>query len=668
MKSSIDLPTHASSMPKPLMPAIPTIDMADVKPARSLETKLMAFRAFVSQLKSEDRNSVDTSDFKYFIEWNKTDYEQNVGRLPSDWDIDRILCFSKEITVYTFTDSTDLPSAFQLIIDIAYSNKTKQVFHVISREDVNAACQYISSIGTSWKMLMNVQRKKLNWQRLDRIYAAQKERDIHFDYQRIHRQMLVSLVPGIVSVLAKRQQNKQPLEFNIIDAGCGLAPQLLIGARLLIKALNEQYFDVPVAIKGLGFDFEKVNSDWCAAATHALPECVKIAAQSPDVIFLQGNSFDLESIVKEGGKFADAKPHLHHTENTYTMGLSSGSFTRATLGSGFDGARVLQACWLAPVDQLVLGGETEFLFVRRMLKRIGYRITRTDLIIGPDVPSQPIITLQRLSIDEIAKQLVNKINRAEIKPIHLDLSMSPCPEVLLDKIIAGISDRVMYVKSIDLSFSKITDVEALVALLKKLPPALTVTYYCNDPSLLSHLLLHIPSTLQLDIRYTANEFTLAHSKKLLERTGRGHEFTNDPPVYRLLTTIANELHRSGLECSRIASIYTELLSMEQQGVVKIRDRYCEIVSGSLEKISHNNEVLKEEKVLTPIVQENKTAQHDRVLRQYITKEDCGNQEKGHLLSNAEEIYVRETFAKDPTLTKLSKSDRLRYSVIKNDRK
>lgn len=414
-----------------------------------------------------------------------------------------------------------------------------------------------------WRMLARKNSGKLDWSQLDTIYST-SDRNVIDDYKQIHTQMLYNLIGGLSIILRERQKNNRPLDINIIDAGCGKAPQLLIGAYRLIKKLSERY-QVPITIKGLGFDFEKANSDWCNEASLSEPECKQSVDNNAPITFLQGNMLHLEFIVKQGGKRAkqsvnqlaqhpdslthDAKPQLSCTANTYTILLSSGSFTRMTLGSAFEALDVLKGCWRAHVDQLVLGGEIEVLFVKRMLKRIGYTIKQHA--IDQDYEHNPVFTLERVS----THAMVDKIKRKVISSSHLDLSMSPCTQQVLDKV----SHLTDHVTSIDLSFSMVDDAKIMLDSLKKMPSLTKIIYHCNNTALLCDLLLYTPNTLQLDIRLTNNEFTLAHSKNILQRTGYHSSLLEDPKNYLFISEIANQLHRSNLPRLMIATIFNDLL-------------------------------------------------------------------------------------------------------------
>lgn len=182
----------------------------------------------------------------------------------------------------------------------------------------------------------------------------------------------------------------------------------------------------------------------------------------------------------------------------------------------------MRSCFRGGIDYFITCGGTEALYNNRMLKKIGFEVT--DLVnISPAtlkwLPS-PIRVIKRMSDEKIIGRLIEKA----VKNGIIDLSLSPKPDQYLRQLVECGKFDCRNIKSINISFSDITDPDALLIACNKLFPNLeTLDCALNDTDLLLKMALLSKKMENLNgkihIRYSDDEAELEFSSKFTKRLG-----------------------------------------------------------------------------------------------------------------------------------------------------
>lgn len=432
------------------------------------------------------------TSYEYY-EWHiKNDSQHSFVGLPDNIKRIRFICPKGRVKPGASPEG---------MLDITYKDGNKIVL-LVPPDKFKAVSKFLLSIEAKyWEMLEDIVQEKLDWTKFTQHYGGKGFKD----YQIIHQRILDKLTKQITQLL---QTDTELASINLLDAGCGQTPGFLIKAYDITKKIVEAS-QRDVKVNASGFDFEDKNIEMCNATIHS------------EVKFEQGDLNDIEEIIK----------HRQSSPNSCNVVLSSGTITRCVLNNSFEAVNVLQHAWRGPAHQLILGGERELLFVRRMLNKIGYDIDTHQTFpplyqrsFGARSAFSPLVSIVRITEDQMTE---NFINRLEGKPTILNLSLNPFPEKLLTNIVDQATNLVSKVEKIDLSFSLITDHMQLINVLNKFPALKEVTLTHFDPKLISEFTKHshalTRTNLKISINETHKELELVGSKNFIERTGLNNE-------------------------------------------------------------------------------------------------------------------------------------------------
>jgi len=330
----------------------------------------------------------------------------------------------------------------------------------------------------------------LNWRHHGFFYTKKVQKD-YVDMNTI----MVDQLTSIAKELGKE------CHVELIDAGCGQNPELLI--NLASRAKQENLH----VNKATGFDPQSGSIEASKSKVAAMdldPDLSKTLSLSV------GRSEDVEQIL--GQKPKDVKRIL----------LSSGSFTRFTIQDAFACGTILKSCFRGDIDYLITCGETNALYNKRILKKIGFEIT------GLHKYSQqafgllptPVRVIKRMSDKKIIGRLIEKAAKKGI----IDLRLSPKPDLYLQQLLTSGNVKCEAIKSLDISFSDITHPGKLLQACSQLLPNLEhIDCTLNNTDLLLKvaLLSREKNNLsgKINIRYSDDEAELEFSRKFAGRLG-----------------------------------------------------------------------------------------------------------------------------------------------------
>jgi hypothetical protein len=401
-------------------------------------------------------------------------------------------------------------------LDIIYSDNVKQSLQVLGGEGAQIKEALLSIGARQESMLSDVLAQQVNWESIENIYDDETIKQ----YQFLHTTLCLKVCDEVKDVLASFPFTGQ---INLIDMGCGTAADFSINLNNRVKSQFPH-----VKFKVLAFDQSATSIDKCKKTSHP-----------PEVKFIQADSTNIYSIVADEKHLA---PEIS-VGNVKTILISSGSMTRQVLKDAFQSLAILQDVWLTSIDRFVLAGKTNILMLPRMIKRVGfvdegYQMVAYDqeIKLGEvkakdevEVKGFPVHCLRKTSLENKFAAIQKKLTE---KPNILDLSMSPIPVLLLEKLIKEPS-LISQVKIIDLSYSKVISSEKLIKILSLYPPGIKIIYTaeCLSSDVMK-LIADFPLHLTLEMRASGNEYELAGSAQFLQR------FNSSP---KTLKTTINEI-------------------------------------------------------------------------------------------------------------------------------
>ncbi|MHB1947240.1 MAG: ankyrin repeat domain-containing protein [Gammaproteobacteria bacterium] len=430
----------------------------------------------LKELKPLDPGSQDTPTFDREY-WD----EITLYEWKSKWFFDEKAVEASPIKRIRFLKSKDGSGN---IIDVIYANNKKQAY-LVPPEIADNMEKMVLNIGArSSEMLKGLYFYKFNWQNYDKLYSDK----ITANYKKIHAQMLELFEKEFKEFLEK---NPDATHVNLIDAGCGKAPDLLMDLEKRAQRLAIEAGRKNLSLHFLGFDYESDNIKACLAST----------PKRDGIKFIQGDMNFIEDLTKD--------PSLNKAGSTFLF--SSGSMTRKVLNNAFECLRILQADWRAPISCVIASGENHMLFNERMLKRIGYKVNSfaaSDTVM-------PLISFERIPEAEVVKKLNAKLVK---KPESLDLSMNPAPIEIFKKIDTSLLKSV---RSIDISFSHITDYKEFSNLLiERCPNLQEIKFNSTNPKAFQNFIRNLPPHINLKCKFILeDEHELLGSEKFLSRIG-----------------------------------------------------------------------------------------------------------------------------------------------------
>lgn len=372
-----------------------------------------------------------------------------------------------------------------------------------------------------------------------------EEKDTAQKYKKIHEQMIQQACVRFESLI-KNHPSDEDLIVNLVDIGCGQAPELLIEC---IKRFIEMIKLLPhrdrIKFRAVGFDKGPGYITYCQEY------CKKHNIQF-DIQFVQKDALHIDEIFKKTDenlnepKDGDSREQKfqkleHSTPNIYTFAFSAGSMTCHTATDSFDCLLKFQKAWPF-IDCFLLCGATNFLFNKWMHEGAGF----TKIFHQNNSDYESLIVLLRVFLEEM---LHNFLDTLHAHPKLLDLSRNPCPLAVLQEL-RNHPEQIAAIETIDLSFCQIHDIKGLIDCLKFFPKLKRIKYNSDNPKLLHELNCLLPKDLPFDFFYTTNgELLLGSEDLLLQMNYRKEKSMKHNFVSQLINYLLARIHKLMGECS-----------------------------------------------------------------------------------------------------------------------